>query len=78
MTNNINIWISRWYETYGALLCEVSYYLIEAYTKQAEVREDSFSLTSCKLGHKSLALGLEMYTIGFPGFQAFALEMELI
>lgn len=74
----INIWISRWNETPGALLCGVSYYLLEAYTEQAEVREDSFSLTGCKLGHESLALGLGMYTVGFPSFQAFVLEMELI
>lgn len=78
LMNIINIWTSKWNETYGALLCGVSYYLLEAYTEQAEVREDSFSLTGYKLGREALALELGIYTVRFPGFQAFALVIELI
>lgn len=56
----------------------MSYYLLEAYTEQVEVREDSFSLTGYKLGHEALALELGIYNVRFPGFQAFALVIELI
>lgn len=75
--NNINIWNGRLNKTYDALLWGASSYLLQAYTEQAELREDSVSLMGCKLKHESSALGLEMYTLGFPGFQAFALKMEL-